>query len=102
MATQMRNDIMLYLMPIANIPEYRIRGACRWLVAHFPSRFVNETHARIYLMNLQQTSPQVYRSIIRRYYQASDYMPETLPKRNCNRYFSNGVNEYGDELHMYY
>lgn len=102
MANEMYNSQTLYLRPIANIPEYRIRGCCRWLLAHYPYQFRNETDARLYLLGIWQTNPSLYRSILRRYFEASDYHVDTMPKRDCNRYFSTYGNSYGEDVHMYW
>jgi hypothetical protein len=100
MANQEYNNITLYLRPISNIPEYRIRGACRWLMAHFPGQFKNEINARLYLLSLSRENPTVYKSILRRYFEASDYHVNTLPKRDPNRYYTAYSNAYGNDNHM--
>ena len=100
MANQEYNNITLYLRPISNIPEYRIRGASRWLIHHFPNQFKNEINARLYLLSLSRENPSVYRSILRRYFEASDYHVETLPKRNPNKYYTAYSNSYGNDIHM--
>jgi hypothetical protein len=99
----MSNSQTLYLRPISNIPQYRLRGAARWMIYHYPHQFNNVIQAKLYLMGIEQTNPQLYKSILRRYFEASDYsLPKVPTWRDPNRYFSTHNNSYGEDLHTYW
>jgi hypothetical protein len=102
MATQLDNSQTLYFRPAANIPEYRIRGACRWLMYHYPKQFKDPVQTRLYLMRIEHNDISLYRSIMSRYFKASDYHPEYIAWRNPNQYYTTDSNVYGEEPHQYW
>ena len=102
MSYQLDNSQTLYFRPAANIPEYRIRGACRWLIAHYPQQFKDPRQARLYLMRIEKDDISLYRSIMSQYFKASDYRPEYVAWRNPNQYYTTNSNVYGEEAHQYW
>jgi hypothetical protein len=99
----MENWKTLYLRPKAAIEPYRVNGAARWLLAHYPAQFQDERSARMYLFSLFNSDPQLYRSILARYFEASDFYLQRMPDwRNPNRYFSTNSSVYGEDPHLYW
>jgi hypothetical protein len=93
------NSITLYLQPINNQQPYQINNCANWLVGiGYFKTFIN---ARNYLSVIERVKPWIFRNIMSKYYDVTEYKYPIMNTININTYRTSKYNHYGDEPHMY-
>lgn len=93
------NSLTLYLRPQAEIQPYREHDCARWLVER--KKFRDVLTAKLWLTNMAESNPWIYRAVLSEYFEATDYKQDYHSKRDVNKYRSTTSNYYGEELHMW-
>ncbi len=99
------NSLTLYLRPVEYIPPFQVENCAAWLLKHKTinnRKFRSVVEAKLWLINVEENDPYLYKAIFSEFYEHTDYKSNVLSGRNVNKYQTSTYNSYGDEAHMWF